>query len=188
VHTPLESEFPVLEVCSERIERGATPEYVGEGVLRGENVGGEKEEEGGGKSDLWGLLASAKRRRSGKGSPLAGGEEGKDERDGDGDVVMGNIDPALLALSSPAAPPASTPTVGSGAIDMLRVLMKRKGSRRGRTNASGLNRGDEYPVPLLTVPKPVLTKERDDVGMGDPEAMLEEFAPLERVRSRGVGV
>ncbi|KAH7080733.1 hypothetical protein FB567DRAFT_500734 [Paraphoma chrysanthemicola] len=209
VHTPLSPTFPSVQIHSEPIDLDATPRHISEGVLKAENLHLDRAvetEEGsvvGKKTDLWGLLASAKKRKSGGGggkmSPLAscgddreGGGIGH-EKDGDGDIVMQNIDPALLALPDPgttdAIPaPVSSQTVGSVARDMLRDLLNRKSSRRGRVNTTGRGQGDEYPAPLLMVPKSVLAKERDDVKMGDPEAMLEGFAPLERVRSRRVGV
>ncbi|KAH7081893.1 hypothetical protein BKA63DRAFT_463449 [Paraphoma chrysanthemicola] len=207
IHTPLTSTFPSIQVHSEPIDLDAAPRHTSEGVLKAENLildGAAETEQGsvcGKKTDIWGLLASAKKRKSGGGggkmSPLAScGDEGEgggmvEEKDGDGDVVMQNIDPALLALPDPGTtnvvPVTMSPqTVGSVAMDMLRDLMRRKSSRRGRANATGRDSEDEYSAPLLTVPKSVLAKEREDVKMGDPEAMLEGFAPLERVRSHRV--
>ncbi|KAF2028711.1 hypothetical protein EK21DRAFT_101604 [Setomelanomma holmii] len=180
VHNPVEEGgFP--EVHGLGIDFGAQPTHLSEGLLRAENIhppkGTEKlVREGEGKTDLdlWGLLASAKRRKSGQareGSPLVKAEnassnnnEVKEKRDCDGDVVMGNIDPALLLLSEPVAPPPQS-TRSSAAVDMLKDLIKRRSSRRG-----------------------VLVKGEEDVTMGNPETMMDGFAPLERVRIHGIGV
>jgi hypothetical protein len=64
---------------------------------------------------------------------------------------------------------------------MLQNLMKRKTARRG-----GLKRQISFPSPLLIVAKSVATKHEEEVGEASPEAMMDDdFAPLERVRSRG---
>jgi hypothetical protein len=70
---------------------------------------------------------------------------------------------------------------------MIKDLMKRKTTRRG-----GLKRQSSYPVPQLTVAKSVVMKEgdlgalvkADEEAVGNMNVDMEEFAPLERVRSK----
>jgi hypothetical protein len=70
---------------------------------------------------------------------------------------------------------------------MLKDLMKRKTARRG-----GLKRQSSYPVPQSTVTKSVVMKEEDlgalveadEEAVGNMNVDMEEFAPLERVKSK----
>lgn len=161
VHTPLTPKFPVFERVVEESE----------GVLRPENC----KELGGEKADFWGaLVASAKRRKSlTGGSPLV--EEVKTEvKDGDGD---GNVDMDTAVESASA---------GSRAMDMLKDLMKRGTSRRGRGVRQALSsENSTYSVSMLTVSKTKAMRAEEDIGPVDPEALLDEdFTPLERVESR----
>lgn len=161
MHTPLAPKFPVLERVVEESE----------GVLRPENC----KELGGEKADFWGaLVASAKRRKSVTGgSPLVG-EVGTEVRDVD---VDGDVD-METAVESVSA--------GSGAMVMLKDLMKRGTSRRGRGSRPALSsESSSYSVPMLTVSKTEAMRAEEDISSCDPEALLDgDFAPLERVESR----
>jgi hypothetical protein len=102
------------------------------------------------------------------------------------DIWTSLIASAKRRKSIPPSSPLSTSetnsdSVGSVATDMLKNLMKRKTARRG-----GSKRQISYPSPLLIVGKSVTTKHEKDMGEASPEAMMDDdFAPLERVRSRG---
>jgi hypothetical protein len=167
------------------LEEPTALERVEEGVVRDEEDG---------KGDFWNaLIASAKRRKSITGpSPLAAVVEGEDvsvqcvelgeDTDGDTFMMTGEVEVSSPTESLSLSSPATSSTVGSVAMDMLKDLMKRKTSRRERTCST---RESTYSVPLLTVSKTVVTKVDEDVGLGDLEAMLgEEFPVLEKVESR----
>jgi hypothetical protein len=106
------------------------------------------------------------------------------------DIWTSLIASAKRRKSIPPSSPLSTSetnsdSVGSIATDMLKNLMKRKTARRG-----GLKRQISYPSSLLIVAKSVATKHEKAVGEASLEAMMDvdmddDFAPLERIRSRG---
>jgi hypothetical protein len=106
------------------------------------------------------------------------------------DIWTSLIASAKRRKSMPPSSPLSTSetnsdSVGSVATDMLKNLMKRKTARRG-----GLKRQISYPSRLLTVAKSAATKDEEVVGEASLEATMDvdmddDFAPLERVRSRG---
>ncbi|KAH7410430.1 hypothetical protein DE146DRAFT_711436 [Phaeosphaeria sp. MPI-PUGE-AT-0046c] len=112
------------------------------------------------------LLASAKRRKSAHlPSPLAATQS--PIKEGNGDIKMA----------------ATTTTIGSVAMDMLKDLMSRKAVRRAGKNA----------VPMLTVGKCVdvdmegmggVNENLNVGGCGDATDVGMDFAPLERVESR----
>jgi hypothetical protein len=99
--------------------------------------------------------------------------------------------PPSSPLAQESQQDSSTP-IASVAIDMLKDLMKRKNARRG----AAMKRTSSYPVPMLTVPKPVVTKRDEEIDGADPEALVDldvdldmegeddGFAPLVRVESR----
>jgi hypothetical protein len=150
-----------------------------------------KTEEEEGKGDVWGaLITSAKRRRRSttSSSPLAAVvEEEKNvsaeyvemcgDTDGDTSMMTAKMDTSSTTEPSNLSSPSPSSTAGSVAMDMLKDLMKRKTSRHGRTC---LTRESTYSVPMLTVSKTVVAKVDEDVGSGDPEAMLDVEFPMFR--------
>ncbi|KAF1916320.1 hypothetical protein BDU57DRAFT_496837 [Ampelomyces quisqualis] len=174
VHTPLSPEFPdpvPLPLAQADAVAAVDPNYT---QLHPPRSLAEK-------NDFWGtLIASAKRRRSvgSSSSPLANSVPSSADVaalpaqtvDHDGDTDM-------------ATPPSSS-TAGSVAMDMLKDLMRRKSSRKGRDKG--------YVGPMLTVAKTVVMKHEEGIGGADPEVLVNEdggvdddgFSPLERVPSR----
>ena len=165
------------------------------------------------KTNLWTALRASAERRKGAGdrggSPLKGfgergegdgeGEGGGDvgrvmrDGDGDGDVVMGSFDPVILddASVSPSSSSsqAESSSSSSSAVDSLKTLVSRRRYRRvksrSRMNGSVDKRYAETGhVAMWNVEE----RMEDQVSLDDEDMMVEGFAPLCRVRSRGCSV
>ena len=211
VHTPVDVECPILEAQTTLPALSAPVE----GVLKPENCKVARGSEDAEKTTFWGaLIASAERRQSGSASshvssPLATVMEEELEdmsaentspsvRDHDGDVVMSTIDPSLLtkhndypSLTDSAYPSSSTSTAAaaaSAAVESLKALLSRKRSRRPRSSRSSSHLNERrHADPLLVIPKPAVLRGEEDLELAHSDAMLEGFAPLERVASRDSG-
>jgi len=159
------------------------------------------------KTNLWtALRASAERRKSAGergGSPLSGfGERGEGEgegggevgivmRDGDGDVVMGSVDPALLndASGEPSLSQSQSGSSSSSAVDSLKALVSRRRYRRVKSRSRMNGSADKrYAETGHVVMGNVEERMEDQVSLDDEDMMVEGFAPLCRVRSRGCSV
>jgi hypothetical protein len=126
VHTPVVTEFPTIEIQPTPPPPPPPPSTTFEGILKPENCKDIEKEKKGEKTDFWGaLVASATRRKSvPPSSPLAsvteeGGASEPSNKDGDGDVVMTTVDPALIPQPLPNTSPANPSSLTSGIMPMV---------------------------------------------------------------------
>jgi hypothetical protein len=200
IHTPVETVFPSTEVNS--MPTLTTPvNTMPEGILKQQNCISTRSSRETVKTNLWAALsASAERRKNAVergASPLSTlAEKSKTDqhvdipfatRDGDGDVVMETIDPTLLDNANTPSPPSQPDS--SSAVDSLEALVSRRRYRRvknrSKTHGSIDKRAGES---SHVVPEAVASRIDDQVRLDEADMLVEGFAPLCRVRSRGCSV
>ena len=167
------------------------------------------------KTNLWTALRASAERRKGAGerggSPLSRreetGERGEGEggggsgdvgmamRDGDGDVAMGSFDPVILDDAGVPPSPSSSQSQSesssssSSAVDSLKALVSRRRYRRVKSRSRMNGSVDKrYAETGHVVMGNVEERMEDQVRLDDEDMMVEGFAPLCRVRSRGCSV
>ncbi|KAH6851502.1 hypothetical protein BKA58DRAFT_395080 [Alternaria rosae] len=206
IHTPVEFVFPSVEVNNSMPTLTAPINTLPEGILKpGDGSSSLATSRKGAKTNLWtALLASAERRKSAGergGSLLSTVEERSEKeggadvtsatRDSDGDVIMGTIDPALLDYASSPLSPSSLQSASSSssAVDSLKALVSRRRYRRvksrSRMNGSVDKRHAEVGHAVMGNVK---ERMQDRVSLDEEDMVVEGFAPLCRVRSRGCSV
>lgn len=174
-----------------------------QGILKaGDCSGGPSTSRKAVKTNLWtALLASAERRKSAGergGSPLATVEERSEKeggadvtsatRDSDGDVIMGTIDPALLYHASSLPSPSSLQSASSSssAVDSLKALVSRRRYRRVKSRSRMNGSVDKGHAEVgHAVMGNVKERIEEQVSLDEKDMVVEGFAPLCRVRSRG---
>lgn len=198
IHTPVETSFPSIEVTS-MPSLTAPVNFMPRSTLTRRNCGNIHTPRQADKTDFWGtLLASAERRKSAgergasqlsntmeKNKTQGQGGNTPDEKNSDGDVAMETIDPALLDRpgNTPLSIHSDTSTVGS-----FRALVSRTRYRRVKSHSKVHSTTDKNCVgqkPM--VPRHVTTELDDQVRLNDSDMLIEGFAPLHRVQSRGAG-
>jgi hypothetical protein len=152
------------------------------------------------KTNLWTtLLASAERRKSAHEcgasalSTLSENNEAEDKIDNtfttidnDGDGVMEIIDPALFDNPSNSLP--SSQADSSSTVDSLKTLISRRRYRRVRARSRTHSSIDKrYAELTLIAPETLASNMDDQVSLNDSDMLIEGFAPLCRVQSRGTG-
>jgi hypothetical protein len=144
-------------------------------------------------------LASAERRKSANErgasalSTLLENNEAEDHvenpfttRDSEGDVVMEIIDPALLDNPSNSHP--SSQADSSSTVDSLKTLISRRRYRRVKARSKVHSSMDKrYAEQALIAPEALVSTMDDQVSLNDSDMLIEGFAPLCRVQSRGTG-
>jgi hypothetical protein len=195
IHTPVETTFPIVEVNS-MLTLTAPVNTMPRGILKRENCGNINTSRQADKNNFWGaLLASAERRKSAGGrgaSPLSADAEKSEAREHadmisttggrDIDVVMKTIDPA------PLDHPGSTPlaaTSDSSALDSLKASVSRRRYRSVRSRSKLTD--NKHPRQKPLTPRYMATELGDQVRLSGSDMLIEGFAPLHRVESRGSG-
>ena len=212
IHTPVDSVFPIISIESNNTVPTLTAPIVinsintmPEGILKpgdwSETTARKKDV----KTNLWTASRASAELRKGAGerggSPLSGfgergeggrgGEVGMAMRDGDGDVVMGSGDAAILddASSGPSSSRSQSESSSSSAVDSLKALISRRRYRRVKSRSRMNGSADKrYAETGHVVMGNVEERMEDQVSLDDEDMMVEGFAPLCRVRSRGCSV
>ena len=196
IHTPVEMAFPSIEVNSMPTLTAPVNTMPG-GILKRENRGNINTSRQADKTNFWGaLLASAERRKTpGErgASPLSIGTKRNEAQEhvdtisttraSDSDVVMDTIDPALLGHSGSTSLAAGSDTSAVGA---LKALVSRRRYRRVKSRSILHSTTDKKHIGQKhMMSRPVVTKTDDQVSLDDSDMLIEGFAPLHRVQSRG---
>lgn len=157
IHTPLEQEFPIIELASEHTVLQKSPEHTEEGVLKPENCS-QLSTKKSDRADLWtALVASAKRRKNNvQSSPLA--------------TIADEEPEALLDVGST---PESNPPEKN-------LITK-------TIDPALLIRPAELFLPILSDLKPLIVDTTNQAGQVHSGDVLGELAQLERVSSRDSG-
>lgn len=202
IHTPVQSVFPSVEINNTMPTLTAPVNTMPEGILKaGDCNGGPSTSRKPVKTNLWtALLASAERRKSAGergGSPLSAVEE-KDRvggdievtsarKDSDGDVIMGTIYPALLnnASSERSSSQSQSEASSSSAVDSLKALVSRRRYRRVKSRFRMNGSVDKKHAEVGHAVMGNVKERIEDQASFEEDMVVEGFAPLCRVRSRG---